>query len=357
MAITMKIHNSKVAVIGDIHLGLHQSSNVWHDISYSYALWLKQKLIENNIKDLFILGDVVDNRNEVSVTTLHVLYKFFKILEDFNIVIITGNHDCYYSKRSDVHSLGTLNDWPNITVIDKPLTINQFNKTMTFCPWNTQSIDIPKSDILFGHFEINTFKMNSRHVCEHGINSDLLLEKAPLTMTGHFHATEERTYKNGKIIYVGSPYEQNWGEAGDPKGFYILDIQDNNINFIVNNHSPKHIRIRLSELLAVGKITDNIKSEFKNNLINFMIDSDIDQKAIDTLLAKFYALNPISIKTENLMLANNIIDIDEEIKFEGIDVKHDIIEFIKGLEKVENKEEMINYVTEVFEKCKEEKQK
>lgn len=348
----MKIYKNEVAVVADTHLGIHQSNNMWHETSVSFANWLKQTLNGRNIKDIIILGDILDNRNEVSVTTLHILYKFFKILEDFNIIIIAGNHDCYYSKRSDIHSLGTLNDWPNIEVFSgKPVTINQFGKALTFCPWNTPVNDIPKSDIIFGHFEINTFKMNGNYICEHGVDAQELLDKSPLIVSGHFHRTEERNYKNGKILYVGSPYEQNWGESGDPKGIYILDIEDNKLEFVTNTKSPKHIKIRLSELLAVGKISDNIKEEFKGNIVNFVIDTEIDQKIIDSIVSKLYALNPLTIKTENLLLAPKIISTDEEIVFEGIDIKNDIIKFISEAESVENRESLIKYLSDVYDQC------
>lgn len=349
----MKIIKNKVGIVGDIHLGVHQSNNMWHDTGIGFANWLKQTLTDKNIKDIIFLGDILDNRNEVSVVTLHTFYKFFKILEDFNIIIITGNHDCYYSKRSDVHSLGTLNDWSNIEVIDKMLSINQFNKNLTFCPWNTQPQDIPLSDIVFGHFEINTFMMNGKHVCEHGVDAQTLIEKSPIVISGHFHRTEERTYKNGKIIYAGSPYEQNWGEYNDPKGIYTLDLHDNSIEFITNTISPKHIKIRLSELLAVGKITDNIKREFNHNIVNFIIDTPTDQKIIDVLISKLYTLSPFSLTVENILNDQNIISSDDEMKFEGIDIKGDILAFVKTLDEVENKDNLINYLIEVYDKCME----
>jgi len=348
----MKIYKNEICVCSDLHLGVHQSNNTWHEISLNFAHWLKQTLNDRDIKDIIILGDVLDNRNEVSVTTLHSLAKFFKILEDFNIIITIGNHDCYYTKRSDVHSMGTLNDWKNIEIIDKPLTVNIFNKNLTFCPWNTQIEEIPVSDIIFGHFEINTFKMNGGHVCAHGFDSISLLDRAPLIISGHFHGTEERTYKKGKILYVGSPFEQSWGECGDPKCVYILNLHNSEVEPIINNISPKHKKIRLSELLAVGKFTDNIKNEFKGNIITFIIDEQIEQKVIDTLLTKLYALNPVSIKTENLLYNQEVLS-TEEMTFEGIDIKQDIIDFINGLDHIEDKQTHIKYLSDVYDSCKE----
>jgi len=349
------ICKSKVAIVGDIHLGVHLSSNTWHEIGLNFAQWLRETLYDKGIQDIIFLGDIIHNRNEVSVTTLHVLCQFFKQLEDFNIIIITGNHDCYYSERSDVHSIGTLNDWKNIEVVDRLRSVHLFGKTLTFCPWNTSVTSIPKSDIVFGHFEINTFKMNGPHVCENGIDSSELLEKSPLILTGHFHCTDDRNYKNGRILYAGSPYEQSWGEYGDPKGIYTLDINTSALEFIPNTKSPKHVKIRLSELLAVGKITENFKKEFAGNIINFIVDTEIEQKAVDTLLAKFYALNPISIKTEYILPTEILVDTNEEIKFEGVNTKQDIIEFTNNLEAVDNKETLIKYLVDVFEKCNEDK--
>ncbi|MDD4109990.1 MAG: metallophosphoesterase [Clostridia bacterium] len=349
----MKIFKNKVAIISDLHLGVHQSNSVWHDISINFAHWLKQTLNDNDIKDIIILGDVLDNRNEVSVITLHVMVKFFKILEDFNIIITTGNHDCYYTKRSDVHSIGTLNDWENIEIIDKPLTVNLFNKNLSFCPWNTQLNEIPNSDIIFGHFEINSFKMNGGYLCENGFESNSLLDKAPLILSGHFHCTEERNYKKGKIIYIGSPYEQSWGESGDPKGIYLLNLHDNSLEFVDNPISPKHKKIRISELLAIGKITDHIKNEFKGNIITFIIDTELEQKNIDNLISKLYALKPLSLKIENLLHEQKILSIEEEIEFDGIDIKQNIIDFIKKFENMEDKQKHIEYLSEVYEKCKE----
>jgi len=351
----MKIHKNTVAVIADLHLGLHQANKTWHDICLDYAEWLKTDLHNRGIQDILILGDIIDNRNEVAVTTLHILYKFFKVLEDFNIIAITGNHDCYYNKRTDVHSLGTLNDWSNMEIIDTPVTINQFGKTLTFCPWSTEMVDIPKSDIMLGHFEINTFKMNGGHICSNGYNAQELLDKAPLVLSGHFHGTEERDYKKGKVIYIGSPYQQSWGEAGDAKGYFVLDLHDDTMEFIPNEFSPRHIRINLSEILAVGKITPTIKKEFEGNIISLVIDTEIDQSTVDALVSKIHALKPISVKPDNQYISRNIISTDTDISFDGIDIKGDMTVFVNEFEEVENKDELINYLSEAYDFCMEKK--
>ena len=50
--------------------------------------------------------------------------------------------------------------------------------------------------------------MSSHKVCDHGFESESLLDKSKLVITGHFHCRDHREYTNGKsIIYLGSPYE------------------------------------------------------------------------------------------------------------------------------------------------------
>jgi len=346
----MKLIKEQVALISDLHVGLHGSSTQWHKIILNFAHWLKETLLSNNIKDIIIAGDILDDRNEVPVTTLQQLSKFFEILDCFNIIVLVGNHDCYYNKRSDVHSLDLLDQWENITVIDKLTTITSHEKMLTFVPWNTPLDEIPNSDIIFGHFDIKTFKMNSRRICEYGINSNDLLTKADLIITGHFHLTEARKYSNGTIVYLGSPYEQNWGEANSPKGIYLLDIPTKNANFIPNLQSPRHRKVRLSELIAVGKLTSTIKKEFADNIVSFIVDAKANPQMIESLINKFSLLKPLELKVEYSTIGN--IEVIDEIDFvfSGINIQGDIEEFIKNLENFDKKEELTNYLQEVYKK-------
>jgi len=130
----MNILGSKIAVVSDIHAGVHQNSSQWHDILIKWSEWFKQECIKNNIKDIIIPGDLLHERNEVNVATLSVVSRMLESLRQFNIIIIVGNHDSYYKERSDVHSLEMLKNWDNITIIDTPITDKFFGKTISFCP-------------------------------------------------------------------------------------------------------------------------------------------------------------------------------------------------------------------------------
>ena len=151
---------SKICCISDIHVGVHQNSNQWHAITLDWAAWLRDELKSKNIKDIIISGDFFHYRDEIAVNTIHFATEVLNLWKDFNISMLVGNHDAYYKDRSDVNSLSILDGWDNITIISDITTREIFNKTITFCPWGCNIPDIPKSDVIFGHFEIQNFKQN-----------------------------------------------------------------------------------------------------------------------------------------------------------------------------------------------------
>lgn len=339
--------DNEICVISDIHLGVHQSISMWHDIAINFAKWLKDQLNAKGIKDIVIAGDIFHDRNEVSVLTMHIATEFFKILKDFNIVILVGNHDAYYRDRSDVNSIDIFHAWDNISIVNNITTIEAFDKKITFVPWAAKLVDIPQSDLIFGHFEITSFKLNKNKICSHGLNSVDLLNKAPLIITGHFHYRDERNYSNGKILYTGNPFQMDWSDCNTVKGIHLLDLKTMKYDFIVNNVSPKHIKFRLSEVLNIETgMIETLKLEAPGNIINFIIDKDISVDKIDALINKLSSLQPLQIKTE-FFDSKQFNTEDLNYEFTGINIGEAIEEFVKMLE-VKNKEDVLAFTLDLY---------
>ena len=350
----MTVKDETVALVTDLHIGSHQNSKLWYDITLKFAQEFKERLKADNIKDIIICGDIHDDRTEISVQSLDVTNKLFTMWKDFNIIIIVGNHDAYYKNRSDVNSLSLFSGWDNITVIDKPLEYKVFGKNITFCPWGTNIDLLHKCDYIFGHFEINGFNLSKTTVCTKGLVSSNLLNKTDTVISGHFHLPASRKYKNGKIIYLGSPYELDWGDCGtEPRGFYYFNIPTGKLDFIPSQTSPKHKKIRFSEITSAGVITDDIKKEFAGNFVNFIVDQDIKHpEKFNEYLSVLDNLGAISIKTEYLL--EDRISMDEtEYDFDTVDIKSSINEFLK-ITDYNNKEELTAELYTLYDKCKKE---
>lgn len=344
----MHFSSNKVACISDIHLGVHQNAHTWHDIALDFASWLDQELKLRDIKDIIIAGDIFHNRHEIGVNTIHCARKFFDTLSNYNIVAITGNHDCYYKDKSVVNSISILNGYKNITVYQE-LTIDRVNsKKFAFCPWGTPLEEIPLCDVIVGHFEILNFKMNAHKVCDHGFESETLLDKSKLVITGHFHCRDHRKYTNGKsIIYLGSPYELDFGDREQTKGFTILDTDDLSLELVENHTTPKHKKIKISELLD-GKIAlENISDELQNNFISLCVDRNVNEQILNVMLHKFNQYQPKHIRTDfNIFEAVQLSATD--LNEVSIDIDTALHEFVNLLDTPVPKKDILDKCIELY---------
>lgn len=291
--------NKKIAIISDLHIGSHSNSETWHAISFNFIKWFKRELISKNINDIIILGDFFDNRNEIGVKTLHVASSIMDELDEFNIKMIAGNHDLFYKNRNDVHSIGIFSGRNNVEIFEELKTEKINDKLITYIPWGSDTSNIKKCDVIFGHLEINGFNMTSGRCAENKIDPKSILKSSNLIFSGHFHLRDERSFSKGlkKIIYTGSPYQLNWGEMSNIPGFYILNIDDLNFEFIENTISPRHI------IIKSGKI-DTKKIE--NNIVSVVLEDEDEDEQLN-IRNKISSCSPLEYKfIKNQKNINNI---------------------------------------------------
>jgi len=101
----LNLRNRKVCCVSDIHVGVHQNSAMWHDITINWARWLRDELLDKGIQDIIIPGDLFHYRDEIAVNTVHIVTDILRIWEKFNIVLLVGNHDAFYKDKSEINSL------------------------------------------------------------------------------------------------------------------------------------------------------------------------------------------------------------------------------------------------------------
>jgi len=349
----VKLNNKKICCFSDVHIGVHQNNVFWYNVAQKFFTWVAQELKSRQIEDIIICGDLFHYRDEISVHTIHLASQLLAELKDFNIIMLVGNHDAYYKDRSDVNSLTPFAGWPNIRVISQATSSFNFNRELSFIPWGTDPKLLPDSEVMFGHFEIETFKMNSHKICERGIKASQLLDKAKLVISGHFHLKDERKYAEGTILYLGSPYQMDFGDVESQKGIHILDLNTLKYEFVENDNYPKHKKILLSDLIKEEGFTDKVKDEFKDNIVKFIVDKNITADEIDLLLEKLSTLNPLSINVDYAVNFNKFsVQNDPNCDLSGVNIPKAIEEFVNMLDDINNKQEIIEYTTELFKRVK-----
>lgn len=340
---------NKVLFFSDLHLGVHQNSQTWHSIALKVAHWIDQIMKDHKLDTIFFAGDVFHDRHEIGVNTLHTAKKFFDILSAYNIFIIPGNHDAFLASTVEINSVEILQN-SNVNIFTNPTTIVVGEKKVTFCPWKTVVKDLEKVDMLIGHFEIANFRMNSTKVCDKGDESTDLLAIADSVVTGHFHYREYREYENSKyILYLGSPYEMDFGDRGQSKGVTIIDFDTLAPSFIENtNITPKHYRIKISEVLE--KKYPNIVETIKNNIISVYVDTKIDTLTLDMLITKFSQYEPLQLRTEFNILDTAQQDVGDTQKL-SIDIETAFHEFVEHVETRATKKEVLDRCLDLYRKC------
>jgi len=262
--------------------------------------------------------------------------------------MIVGNHDAFYKNRADIHSLGLIQGHANVTIVDTLTEVEAFGKRLLFVPWNTEIPD-EKYDIIFGHFEIQNFKMNNFKVCDHGLMASELLNKAPFVFSGHFHNRNTKSYDEGNIIYVGNTFQMDFSDVGNEKGYHILDLEDFSqrehvLDFFPNTVSPKFKKILLSN------IKDYKKEDFENNTIKLIVDMDATEKEIEKVQASISKFKPFQFHTEYNTTSKSVDDVEE---IDSIDLMESMEEFIGGLKMESEKQKRVEkLIKRLYEKNK-----
>ena len=329
------------AIFSDYHLGIHQNGSTWHKIADDWANWFVSELKKKEIDKILFLGDFFHNRSDISVNTLHAASNIVDKFRDFQMIMLVGNHCSFYKDKADVHSLSIFKGYSNIEIVDKPKTFHFGDKDVFFAPWGTDIDEIPSCDVLMGHFEIESFKFNPHKVCEEGMSPAALSKKAKLIFSGHFNLRSEREYKNSKIIYVGNPFQMYFDDMEDTKGYYLLNFDNLEYNFVKNNISPKHKKIKLSEY---NPSDENIK----NNIIKVIVDKNLDSDELEKYTSNFQKLKPLSLSFDNTMNFDPKIElVGDEYDLSGIDMEKAISEFVQMLD-IDNKEDVIKYTVDLY---------
>ena len=289
----------KIALISDQHIGAKQDSIHFHDhIAKFYSKQFFPYLEKNNIKKIIMLGDTFDRRKYINYVSLSKSKEYyFDKLEDYDVDMIVGNHDCFFNNTNWPNSPSLLlQEYDNIKIIASPYEKEYDGRRIVLMPWITSENEdeayhlIQNTDAvtLFGHLDVAGFAMNKGYTSNSGIPFDTF-DNFELVCSGHFH--HKSTNKN--ISYLGSPYEITWADYDDPKGFHIYDTETNKIEFVANTSTLfKKIYYDDSEI----DYFDLEYSDFANSYIKLVVKNKTNHGMFDNLVDELYKIEPIDLK-------------------------------------------------------------
>ena len=299
----------KLAIITDQHFGARKGADYIHNyFKKFYDNVFFPYLEKNKIDTIVNMGDTFDNRRNIDIQSLEwVKINYFDRLQQMGITVHTviGNHDIYYKDTNDVNSVDLLlREYNNIIVYKEPTTINLGGLDILLLPWITEenkmrtleAMDTTKADVVMGHLELNGFVATRGHMMEHGMDTSVF-DKFYKVYSGHYHTRSD----NGKIYYLGNPYEMFWNDVNDTRGFHIFDTK-------TVEHTPVNNPYRLFYNLYYEdtnyKLFDT--REFKDKIVKVIVKKKTDQKQFEKFIDKLYNSGIQDLKIiENFVLTES----------------------------------------------------
>jgi UDP-2,3-diacylglucosamine pyrophosphatase LpxH len=307
----------KVAIITDQHFGARKNSKMFHEHFLKfYENVFFPTLESEGIATVIDMGDTFDSRKGIDFSALAwAKNHYYDKLQEMGVKVhtIVGNHTAYYKNTNEINAVDLLlREYSNITVYSNPTEIKIGNLDVLLLPWINEEneketyslIETTSCICAMGHLEFSGFRVNSQIVMEHGLSSKLF-KKFKRVYSGHYHTRSN----DGKIFYLGNPYEIYWTDVYDKRGFTIFDTETLKHQSIDNPYN-------IFEIVYYGEDTTPIENnDYENKIVKVIVKQKDNQLKFEKFLDNLYSQNPAEVKiVENFEI--NIKDFEEDIESE-----------------------------------------
>lgn len=302
----------KVAIITDTHYGARKGSKYLHD---HFELFYKNvffpALKEHGVEAVIHMGDAFDSRKSIDYQSLEWSKKVvFEPLRDYEVHMIVGNHDCYYKNTNNVNSPSLLlKDYPNVKTYSSPQTIKVGGLDILMVPWicsenydeTLKQIKKTKAKVAMGHLELQGFRVNRNLIMEEHGTDPKVFSKFERVFSGHYHTRSN----NGKIFYLGNPYEMYWTDVNDTRGFHIFDTE-------TLEHTPVNNPYKLFYNIYYEDTPYQLfdVTEYESKIVKVIVRKKSKPKDFEKFIDKLYTAG-----IQELKIVENF-DIQENEEFE-----------------------------------------
>lgn len=298
----------RIAVISDTHWTARKSSRHLHDY---FELFYKNiffpTLEKEGVEAVIHMGDAFDNRKAIDFWGLEWTRRVvLENLKKYETHVIVGNHDIFLRNSTSINSPSLLlKEYSNIKTYSSPQTIQVGGLDIMMIPWicdenhdeTMNHIQKTKAKIAMGHLELQGFHVNPNLVMEeHGMDANIF-DKFTKVFSGHYHTRSN----NGKIFYLGNPYEMYWSDVNDPRGFHIFDTETLEHKAIDNPYKLFYVIYYEDTPHQLFNV-----SEYEDKILKVIVRKKSKPKDFEKFIEKLYAAKVQEIKiVENFYIQEN----------------------------------------------------
>lgn len=289
----------KVAIITDTHYGARKGSQLFHDyFEKFYNDVFFPTLDKENIKTVIHMGDAFDGRKSIEFKSLDWAKRVvFNPLKERGIQmhLMVGNHDVYYKNTNEINSVELLlTEYDNVITYTKATEVKLDKLKVLYLPWINEenkketfkTIEESKCKCAMGHLELQGFRVNKQIVMDHGESSEVF-SKFTKVFSGHYHTRSD----DGKIYYLGNPYEMFWSDVGDARGFTIFDTDT-----LEHTHVDNPYRLFYNIYYEDNDFQMLDAREYNKKLVRLIVRKKTDTLKFEKYIDKLYSAGVADLK-------------------------------------------------------------
>lgn len=309
----------KIACITDTHIAFKKTNLNFHNyFEKFYSNIFFPELQKRDIEFVIHLGDAFDNRKGIDYVGLEwaqrVIYDRFREL-GITVYQICGNHDATMRSTNKYNSVETLlREYENVIPITRPKEFEISGVKTLFIPWICKSneeetfkmLQESSAKLVFGHLELSGFTLFPGQINTHGMGTERF-DKFDRVFSGHFHTRSS----DGRIFYLGNPYQMFWSDVDDTRGFHIFDNKTYELEFIENPY-----KIYKKVYFDNTDIEDVDLDELVGKYVKLIVKNKSNEIQYNKFVSKISELDIIDLKIVDL----DVID-DSNVNIEDLDVE------------------------------------
>ena len=332
---------SKIFHIADVHIRNFKRHTEYKSIFKQLYKYLKDNVDADSV--IYLAGDIVHSKNDMSPELIQMVADFFKSCADIApTILITGNHDTNLNNDSRLDALS-----PIVTTLNHPnlhywkdTGVYEFNgvKFSVFSVYGTPNDWILSTDIdapykiALHHGAVNSAITDLNHEIQNEFVGPKMFEGFDLALLGDIH---KRQFLNSEktIAYAGSLIQQNHGEDLE-HGFMVWDLKTKSAQFIEIKNTIAYATIEMidGKIITprdyIDSLPKNLNLRIKYNTTNY---KDVT-KAIQLLKTRHKLLETTVIKVNNHeYLTNNSNTVLGDVR--DVEYQNDLLTtYIKDIE-------------------------
>ena len=298
----------KIAIITDQHFGCRKNSKLFHDYFLKFYNDIFFPTLEKEgITTIVDMGDTFDSRKGIDFSVLSwAKNNYYDRLKDMGCTVhtIVGNHTAYYKNTNQVNAVDLLlREYDNVTIYSEATEIKLGDLNVIMIPWinsdnekkTLSMIEKSKSPVCMGHLELKGFRIHRGYVMEIGTDVNVF-DKFDKVYSGHYHTRSD----NGKVYYLGNPYEMFWNDYNDTRGFHIFDTE-------TLEHTPIDNPYTMFKSIDYDDTPYQTfdSRDFEDKIVKVIVRKKSSMKDFEKFIDKLYSSNIAELKVvENFQIKN-----------------------------------------------------